>query len=224
MKKDNEFLKQTLDDTRDILEKTEIVLADTRQNLADETALRIAHQATEEQLSTAGTELISTLDKTVEDIAGLHSKIRRKSDLQSHNRENWISSHRQVSDITQLVETRVGELQQSQQQLLDQLSCRIQGFVQAEMQESRTRQESLQQFLVDFEKCEQKDSGQTSMARDEMNEVLEEIKVLREDVKDRVGEGLQGLSVAAGRISAEVISELESFHSQVCTARQRLRP
>ena len=223
LKKDNELLKQTLDDTQDVLEKTELVLADTRQNLADETTLRIAHQATEVQLSTAGTELISILDKTVEDIAGLHSKIRRKSDLQSHNRENWISSHRQVSDITQLVETRVGDLQKSQQQLLDQLSCRIRGFVQAEMQESRTRQETLQQFLVDFEQCEQKVSGQTSIARDGMNEVLEEIKVLREDVKDRVGEGLQGLSVAAGRISAEVISELESFHGQVCTARQMLK-
>ena len=222
LKKDNEFLKQSLDDTHDILEKTELVLADTRQNLADETTLRIAHQATEEQLSTAGIQLISTLDKTVEDIDGLHSKIRRKSDLQSHNRENWMSSHRQVSDITQLVESRVGNLQQSQQQLLDQLSCRVRGFVQAEMQESRTRQESLQQFLVDFGKGEQNVSGQTSTARDEMNEVLEEIKVLREDVKDRVGKGLQGLSVAAGRISAEVISELESFHIQVCTARQRL--
>ena len=64
--------------------------------------------------------------------------------------------------------------------------------------------------------AEQRVEGQTSKARDEMNEVLEEIKFLREDVKQKVGEGLQGLSVAAGRISAEVISELEGFHTQVC--------
>jgi kinesin family protein 11 len=49
-----------------------------------------------------------------------------------------------------------------------------------------------------------------------MDIVLEEIKTLREDVKNRVGEGLQGLSVAAERISAEVISELGLFHNQVC--------
>jgi kinesin family protein 11 len=48
-----------------------------------------------------------------------------------------------------------------------------------------------------------------------MDAVLEEIKTLREGVKDRVGEGLQGLSAAAERISAEVISELGAFHTQV---------
>jgi kinesin family protein 11 len=48
-----------------------------------------------------------------------------------------------------------------------------------------------------------------------MDAVLEEIKTLREDVKARVGEGLQGLSAAAERISAEVISELGAFHTQV---------
>jgi kinesin family protein 11 len=46
--------------------------------------------------------------------------------------------------------------------------------------------------------------------------VLEEIKILRDDAKTRVGEGLQGLSVAAERISAEAISELGAFHTQVC--------
>ena len=49
-----------------------------------------------------------------------------------------------------------------------------------------------------------------------MNAVLEEIKILREDVKRKVGEGLNGLSIAAGRISAEVINELGAFHTQVC--------
>jgi kinesin family protein 11 len=49
-----------------------------------------------------------------------------------------------------------------------------------------------------------------------MDVVLEEIKTLREDIKARVGQGLQGLSVAAERISAEVMSELGAFHTQVC--------
>ena len=45
--------------------------------------------------------------------------------------------------------------------------------------------------------------------------MLGEIKTLREEVKGRVGQGLQGLSVAAERISAEVISELGAFHTQL---------
>ena len=51
-----------------------------------------------------------------------------------------------------------------------------------------------------------------------MNEVLEEIKVLREDVKTKVGEGLNRLSAAAARISGEVITELEQFHTQLHTS------
>jgi kinesin family protein 11 len=52
-----------------------------------------------------------------------------------------------------------------------------------------------------------------------MNEVLEEIKVLREDVKEKVGDGLNGLSAAAERISEEVIHELIDFHTQVRSSR-----
>ena len=40
-------------------------------------------------------------------------------------------------------------------------------------------------------------------------------KIFREQVKEKVSEGLQGLSHAAARISAEVISELEQFHTQL---------
>jgi len=56
---------------------------------------------------------------------------------------------------------------------------------------------------------------QTAKARDDMNEVLEEIKTLREDVKQKVGAGLNDLSVAAQRISAGIVTELEAFHTQV---------
>jgi kinesin family protein 11 len=48
-----------------------------------------------------------------------------------------------------------------------------------------------------------------------MNNVLEEIKDLREDVKSKVREGLNGLSAAAARISKEVIGEFAEFHAQV---------
>src|SRR5271155_3070012 len=44
LKRDNEATRSMLENTRDVLLKTEIVLRDTRQNLADETALREAHQ------------------------------------------------------------------------------------------------------------------------------------------------------------------------------------
>ena len=216
LKKDNEITRQALEDTHEVLEKTEIVLANTRQNLADESILRKAHQATESQLLTVGDELITTLGKAVDDVNGLHSKIERKYDLQSTNRTNWASSQSQVSSVTQLVDSRISQFQSKEQNLFQSLSSQVHAFVSKELQEIDVCKALLQQANLDFHTSKEEVDGQAVVARDDMNEVLEEIKVLREEVKQKVGDGLQGLSIAAGRISAGVINELEDFHTQVC--------
>ncbi|KAI4130401.1 MAG: hypothetical protein LQ338_001739 [Usnochroma carphineum] len=218
LKKDSEATKQVLDDTKGVLGKTEIVLADTKQNLAEESALRKAHQATEEQLNNVGGELIATLEKTVDDVGGLHSKIRRKADLQTRNQRDWQSSQNQVSDVTKLVESRMEGFQAQQTRLVSQLSDRMQNFVSEELEKLQNTQKFLEDKVSAFEKSENEVVDQTTNAKGQMHEVLEEIKVLREDVKRKVGEGLNGLSTAAGRISAEVINELDSFHTQLHTS------
>jgi len=64
---------------------------------------------------------------------------------------------------------------------------------------------------------------QTTKARDDMNNVLGEIRHLREDVKDKFGAGLNDLSAAAQRISAGIASELDSFHTQVRSQHSNFR-
>lgn len=215
LKKDNENTRVILDETKDVLEQTEFVLATTRQSLDEETMLRKAHQETEEQLSTVGTELLSTLGKVVNDVGGLHDKNRRKSDLQSLNRNTWGLSQAQVSEVTSLVEDRVDEFRAQQQELMASVATKMQSFVQDELEKLASTQAFLEQNISAFGVSEGEVTEQTQSAKEEMDSVLEEIKVLREDVKSRVGEGLQGLSVAAERISAEVISELGAFHTQL---------
>jgi kinesin family protein 11 len=215
LKKDNEATKMVLDGTKSLLEKTEVVLAHTRQNLAEETLLRKAHEKTEDDLANIGQDLIATLGKTTSDIGGLHSKIRRKSDVQSMNRKNWTSSQSQVSDTTRVVEDRIGEFQAQQEQLITRLSSRMQSFVHDELEKLGSSQAFLEEKMKSFELSEMEVNEQTAKARDDMNEVLEEIKTLREDVKQKVGAGLNDLSVAAQRISAGIVTELEAFHTQV---------
>ena len=215
LKKDQEGTKQMLEDTKGLLEKTEIVLANTKQNLAEEMIIRKAHERTEEQLQDVGGELISTLEKTVSDVGSLHAKIRRKSDLQIMNRDEWLHSQMQVLDITQLVESKLVAFQSGQDQLISSMASRMQGFVEEEVEKLQSTQDLLKEKVSAFEASEKEVITQTSGAKNDMNDVLEEIKVLREDVKSKVGEGLNGLSAAAGRISAEVISELGAFHTQV---------
>ncbi|TVY78266.1 Kinesin-like protein bimC [Lachnellula suecica] len=215
LKKDNESTRALLDETKGVLEQTEFVLENTRQSLAEESMLRKAHEETEQQLSAVGTELLSTLGKTVLDVGGLHDKNRRKSDLQSLNRNTWGLSQAQVSEVTRMVETNVDEFRSQQQELMTAVSSRMQSFVQGELEKLSATQAFLEENVSAFEGSEKEVSQQTESSKEEMDAVLEEIKTLREDVKTRVGQGLQGLSVAAERISAEVVSELGTFHTQL---------
>ena len=215
LKKDNETTKQALESTHEILEKTEIVLANTKQNLVEETKLRAAHQETERKLHETGDQLLSTLDQTVQDVEGLHAKLRRRSDLQALNRGNWGSKQKDVTMVTELVESRVDEFQAHQQQLIDQISGQVQAYVKHELSALSENSQALKQTATSFGVCEQNVTEQSSAAQQEMNEVLGEITVLREEVKGQVGQGLHGLSEAAGRISAGVISELERFHARL---------
>jgi kinesin family protein 11 len=215
LKKDNEQTRLTLEGTKGILEKTEAVLEHTRQNLAEESTLRKAHEKTEKELVGLGYDMISTLGRTTSDIDGLRSKIRRKSDLQSQNRQNWASSQHQVVDTTLLVETRIEQFQTEQEQMIGSFSVRMQAFVKDELEKLGSSQKFLQEKMKAFENSEQEVNDQTAKARDDMNEVLEEIRTLREDVKEKVGAGLNELSAAAENISANIITELDCFHTQV---------
>jgi len=219
LKKDNETTKMVLDGTKGLLEKTEVVLSHTKQSLAEETVLRKAHEKTEENLVNVGVDLISTLGKTTTDIGGLHSKLRRRSNLQTVNRQNWTASQAQVSDTTRLVEERLDGFQAQQEHLVASLTVRMQGFVQDELQKLQVSQSFLQDKMQAFEKSQKEVNEQTARSRDDMNEVLEEIKSLREDVKQKVGAGLNELSIAAERISAGIVTELDAFHAQVSMAR-----
>lgn len=215
IRKDNDIVKQTLDNTRGILEKTELVLQNTKQNLAEETVLRKAHQSTEEKLSNVGGELISTLEKAVTDVGGLHSKIHRKSILQNENHLVWEDSKAKVTETVDLMDKHLIVFKNHQEDNMSILSNKIKSFVKDELEKIKSNQEYLCAKISSIEDAEKEVVGQASGAKGKMNEILEEIKILREDVKLKVGEGLNGLSTAAGRISAEVINELEGFHTQV---------
>jgi kinesin family protein 11 len=218
LKRDSEATRLMLENTKDVLLKTEIVLRDTRQNLAEETALREAHQQTERELHDLGSGLISTLGQTVQDLGGLHDGLRRRSDLHALNHQAWESSVSHVTEISHVVDSRVEAFRSEHSGMLSTLSERTSRYVSTELAKLKEHQGYFEARLAEYESAQGKLEHQTDTARDEMNGVLEEIKTLREDVKTKVGEGLQGLSAAAEKISGEVISELEQFHTQLHTS------
>ncbi|EEH04662.1 kinesin-like protein bimC [Histoplasma capsulatum G186AR] len=215
IKKDNESTKLLLDQTEDLLEKTDIVLKNTKESLEEESMLRKAHQETEQSLYSIGTSLISTLGKSVADADGLHSKLRRRSDLHALNKKTWQSSTSEVLNVSRMVDERIAAFQSQQSKLLEDLSARMESFVTQELGRVDAGHSFISQAEVLFESAEIETKEQTTECRNEMNEVLEEIKILREDVQEKISEGLRGLSAAAERISGEVINELGRFHRQL---------
>ena len=218
LKQDNEDTQHKLTDTRGMLEQTEKNLKNTSEQLDEETLVRKAHQSTESRLREIGAEILTTLDDTVADVNGLQAKIDRKDNLESDNHQTWQSSTDEVSEVTQRIDDRMETFQMQHAKLLASMSGRIHRFVDSELSAVNSARSQLQEFGSTFDKVESDAKSQTSGAHDEMNEVLEEIKILREDVKTKVGEGLNGLSAAAARISKEVIGEFSEFHSQLHTS------
>ncbi|KAK3299924.1 P-loop containing nucleoside triphosphate hydrolase protein [Chaetomium fimeti] len=218
LKKDHEATVAQFDEAKEVLEQTEIVLAATKKALTEETHLRKAHQETEEQLALLGGDLLSTLERTVGDISSLRAKNRRKSDLHNLNRSTWNMSQAHVADITELVEGRIEEFRQGQEDHISHVSQRMQLFVKNELEKLSSTQTFLDENLTQFAESRTQLAAQQERSKEEMDTVLEEIQVVRDNVKQRVGESLQAIAAAAERIAGDVLSELGTFHSQLHTS------
>ncbi|KAF3480599.1 kinesin heavy chain isoform 5A [Arthroderma uncinatum] len=215
MKKTNESTQSTLDQTQDLLEQTELILSKARKSLEEETALRRAHEATEQKLHEAGSNLLSVIDQSVTDVSGLHSKLRRRSVLHRQNKNTWEDCTGRVLDVAKSVDDRMTLLHSQHSALIKGLTTRVEEFVGSELEALKQSRSLFNESETSLSAFEEDSKAQNYKNRDTMNEVLEEIKVLREDVQEKVGEGLNGLSSAAARISGEVIKELQQFDSEL---------
>ncbi|KAL4734829.1 kinesin-like protein bimC [Aspergillus similis] len=218
LKKDNDDTLAALCSTNDVLQQTDIVLQNTRAQLEEEEMLRCAHEETEHQLQNVGQGLISTLDQTVQDINSLQSKLDRKAELDVTNTEIWRASSMEVSDVTNGIDQRVEAFQTRHAKLLETTSARVNEFIATEISNIERTRSDLSEYNRSLGATCNNAKAETSGAHDNMNNVLEEIKDLREEVKSKVGEGLNGLSAAAARISEEVIGEFTELHSQLHTS------
>lgn len=215
LRREHDGTRAQLEEAREVLDQTELVLAATRKTLADETHLRKAHQETEERLTAVGGQLITTLRRTVDDVDGLRAKNKRKSDLQSLNRSTWGVSQAQVAEVTELVEGRIQALRGDQERHIAAISQRMRSFVQEELQKLSSTQAFLDENLARFAASKKDLVEQKEKSKEEMDDVLEEIKEVRDHITSRVGDSLQAIAGAAERIAEDVLSELNTFHNQV---------
>ena len=215
IKKDNDGLKATVEDGKTLLQQTETVLSLTQKNLMEESTMRKAHESTEKELQTVGKELQARLESSTSDIDKLHLKLKRKSDLHSCNRDSFKKSRVTICGKIRGVDDALESFKTVQQDTLKHLSGKMQRFVQSELEQVHKFQDQLQSKVDGFSAIQSEVNDQPAKERDELNQVLEEVKLLRDDVKERVGCGLDSLSDTAGRMSAGVVSQIEEFDRQV---------
>ncbi|EEY21277.1 kinesin-II 85 kDa subunit [Verticillium alfalfae VaMs.102] len=198
LKKDHDGTKAQLDDTRDVLDQTELVLDATRRSLADETHLRKAHQETEGQ--THRGRRAAHLDAPQDGRRRRPPARQEQAQVGTCSRSTrgaWGMAQGHVVDITSLVE-QPWALARREQEHVAGIS-------------ERSLSSRFKELLA-----EQKGS------KEEMDNVLEEIKTVRDTVKDQVGESLQSIAAAAEKIAADVLSELGTFHNQLHTSYRSL--
>ncbi|KAL4919068.1 P-loop containing nucleoside triphosphate hydrolase protein [Aspergillus aurantiobrunneus] len=222
LKKDNDDTLAALCSTNDVLQQTDIVLQNTKAQLEEEEMLRSEHQQTEHQLHDLGEGLLSTLGQTVQDVDGLHAKLERKAELDTTNTDIWQASSTEVSHVTNRIDQRVEAFQTQHARLLETTSNRINEFITNELSQIEKTRSDLSGYTCWIGTAYNQAKTETSVAHDDMNNVLEEIKDLREEVKSKVGDGLNGLSAAAARISEEVIGKFTELHGQLHTSYSNL--
>ena len=215
IKKDNESLRLTVEDKENILQQTETVLSLTRKNLTEESEMRKAHEDTEKELQNVSKEMQARLVASTSDIDKLHLKLKRKSELHSSNRDCLEGSRKKICVQVKGVDDALEKFQASQQATIKQLSGKMRLFVQNEQEQLQNLQDRLQSKVNEFSAIQSEVSDQTAKERDELNEVLEEVRLLRDDVRERVGCGLDSLSDTAGQMSAGVVSQIEDFDRKV---------
>ncbi|KAL1837834.1 hypothetical protein VTJ49DRAFT_3362 [Mycothermus thermophilus] len=215
LKKEHEGTLARLGETAELLDQTELVLTATRKALAEETHLRRAHQATEERLAATGGDLLRAVQRAVGDIGALRDRDRRRAELAALNRDAWGESQTRVAGVTELVEGRIDAFRRSHEEHVDTVARRVRDFVSEELDRIDAARAMLDENLDKFAESKATLLEQQEQSRADMDGVLDEIKVVRDHVKRRVGESLQAVAGAAERIAGDVLGELAALHSHL---------
>ena len=198
----------------------------TKQSLAEEITIRKAHQETETRLNFLCTELKSTLESTTSDLQGYQEKLgtspsriflqlERKSQIEEDNREQWALVQRDLTTLATNLERRIASMSNVQLSKSTEMDKIISSFLEAETKHLDEIHSFIDSQLSLFEKQRQLFESDLTNGKSTGDLVLGEIKVLREDIKQRIGEGLSGLNSAAHTISQEIVDALVGFQQQV---------
>ncbi|KAK9387036.1 P-loop containing nucleoside triphosphate hydrolase protein [Lipomyces mesembrius] len=221
-KRELEFTSNELANTQTSLDLTQRDLMTTKQSLNEETTLRLAYAATEQELNRTAENLIFSVQQAYSDVNNLNSTIERKAVVDGANRSIFEQSQKTVSDASQQFVKRATAYAMSQNKYFDAASERLRTMLVNESSKLGGIYNLIEERIAQFDLQEESLKELMGNSKTDMNQVLEDIKVLREDIKEKVGEGLSGLNNATEKISQELVNQIEVFQTHTSTSYNQL--
>lgn len=120
-----------------------------------------------------------------------------------------------LTDLASTLESRIGTMSSFQVSKSSEMEKMIAAFVEAETKHLDQIHSFIDSQLSLFEKQRQHFETDLTDAKSSGDLILGEIKVVREDIKKKVGEGLSGLNEAAETISQGIVDAMVGFQQQV---------
>ncbi|KAK9451845.1 P-loop containing nucleoside triphosphate hydrolase protein [Limtongia smithiae] len=221
-RKELEITQKELANTRTSLHSAEKNLVSAQQDLRDEQSLRHSYEATEFELGRTAEALIATVKEASSDVSNLNSAIDKRAKLDVDNRNMFLQSQRNLFSASKQIEDMALKYTTDQTKLFESMSEQMRTMLVEETAKLGSVYKSLENCLAQNTEQEKQISKELCGSKADMNTVLDDIKVLREDIKSKVGEGLSGLGTTTEKISQELLNQLEVFQSQTSTAYNRL--
>uniref|UniRef100_A0A4W3K0F7 Kinesin-like protein n=1 Tax=Callorhinchus milii TaxID=7868 RepID=A0A4W3K0F7_CALMI len=118
-KKEFEECVTQLQNKEQVLQETEKDLEITKNKLAEEQFVLLAHVQTEENLYDTANELLQSVQDSTKDVSGLHAKLDRKKTVEFHNCKVQESFEKKMDDLFNEMQQKMDEHHVKQQGMLD---------------------------------------------------------------------------------------------------------
>ena len=135
--------------------------------------------------------------------------------MEEDNKSQWQMVQKDLTNLASSLEGRISTMSKFQITKSSEMEKMIASFLEAETKHLDEVHSFIDAQLSLFEQQRQGFESDLTEAKSSGDIILGEIKVLREDIKHKVGEGLSGLNSAAETISQGIVDAMVGFQQQV---------
>ncbi|XP_053189347.1 kinesin-like protein KIF11 [Scomber japonicus] len=192
-----------LDEKQQRLEETSRDLQHTKVKLSQEETVSSELNAAQESLFHTATQLLSTVDASVSDVSGLHSKLDRKKKVEQHNQQIQESFSERIDGAFSSMQ-RCVELQGSKQNdMLSSYTTAVDGLLEQSEAALRAALSGAERFAggvgrmvgEGVARCQEKVKQQTTLSQQSKDTMLQLLEEHQQDMEEvLVVRTLMGLS------------------------------